>query len=85
PGHAPTIQDLRTQKGLHTPERAPAIGVEVAELLRYALELVIGASNEVDLELCLAGQLSPLYLGTALGIFGVEDVHYVLTQSAPPP
>ncbi|HAG39450.1 MAG TPA: peptide chain release factor 3, partial [Pseudoalteromonas sp.] len=46
---------------------------------------VIGASNEFDLELFLAGELSPVYFGTALGNFGVDHVLDGLTQWAPTP
>ena len=84
-GQGHTIQEVRTVKGLDNPELDTAIGEELAEQLREELELVIGASNEFDLELFLAGELSPVYFGTALGNFGVDHVLDGLTQWAPTP
>jgi len=53
--------------------------------LRDEIDLVKGASNEFDLELFLAGQLTPVYFGTALGNFGVDHVLDGLTEWAPKP
>ena len=84
-GQGHTIQEVRSIKGLDNPELDEAIGGELAEQLREELELVIGASNEFDLELFLAGELSPVYFGTALGNFGVDHVLNGLTEWAPTP
>lgn len=58
---------------------------DLAEQLRDELELVMGASNEFDLELFLAGELTPVFFGTALGNFGVDHMLDGLTQWAPTP
>jgi peptide chain release factor 3 len=49
------------------------------------LELVQGASHEFNLEEFLAGELSPVYFGTALGNFGVDHVLDGLVEWAPKP
>ena len=84
-GQGHKIQDVRTIKGIDNPELVDAIGDDLAAQLRDELELVIGASNEFDLELFLAGELSPVYFGTALGNFGVDHVLDGLTKWAPTP
>ena len=84
-GQGHKIQDVRTIKGLDNPELDIAIGEDLAAQLRDELELVIGASNEFDLDLFLAGELSPVYYGTALGNFGVDHVLDGLTKWAPTP
>ncbi|WP_144210428.1 peptide chain release factor 3 [Shewanella donghaensis] len=84
-GQGHKIQEVRTVKGLDNPELDEAIGTELAELLREELELVIGASHEFELEAFLAGKLSPVYFGTALGNFGVDHVLDGLIEWAPKP
>jgi peptide chain release factor 3 len=81
-GH--TIQDKRVIKGLDNPELDAAVG-ELAKELREQLELVKGASNEFDHQQFLAGKLSPVFFGTALGNFGVDHFLDGLVAWAPPP
>ncbi|MCY9843705.1 peptide chain release factor 3 [Vibrio caribbeanicus] len=84
-GQGHTIQDSRIIKGLDSPELDDAVGAELAEQLREELELVIGACPEFDKELFLAGELTPVYFGTALGNFGVDHMLDGLTEWAPAP
>ncbi len=49
------------------------------------VELVRGASHEFDLEEFLAGRLSPVFFGTALGNFGVREMLDDFVRWAPPP
>jgi len=83
-GQGHKIQELNVIKGLDNPELESAIGMYAAEL-REEVELVKGASHEFDLELFLAGELTPVYFGTALGNFGVDHVLDGLTEWAPEP
>ena len=83
-GQGHTIQDSRIIKGLDNPELDDAIG-HYAEELREMLELVQGASHEFDLEEFLAGELTPVYFGTALGNFGVDHMLDGLVEWAPKP
>ncbi|UGA54242.1 peptide chain release factor 3 [Vibrio sp. VB16] len=84
-GQGHTIQEEKIIKGLGNPELEAAIGDELAEQLRDELELVIGASHEFDQELFLAGELTPVFFGTALGNFGVDHMLEGLTSWAPQP
>jgi peptide chain release factor 3 len=84
-GQGHTIQAVRTVKGLDNPELDTAVGEDLANQLREELELVIGASHEFDRDLFLAGELTPVFFGTALGNFGVDHVLDGLTDWAPAP
>ncbi len=50
-----------------------------------AVDLVRGASHEFDLDAYLAGSLTPVYFGTALGNFGVRELLDDFVEWAPPP
>ncbi|MGB0898610.1 MAG: peptide chain release factor 3, partial [Psychrobium sp.] len=84
-GQGHTIQELRTIKGLDNPELDEQVGSDLAEQLREELELVIGACPEFDQELFLAGELTPVYFGTALGNFGVDHMLDGFVNWAPAP
>lgn len=81
-GH--TIQDVRVIKGLDNPELEEAIG-SYAEEIRDMLELVKGASNEFNHDEFLAGELTPVFFGTAMGNFGVDHMLDGLVEWAPLP
>lgn len=83
-GHGHMIQEERTVDGLNSPEMDAVLG-DFAQNLRDELELVRGASNEFVLEEFLAGKLTPVYCGTALGNFGVKQFLQGLTKWAPAP
>ncbi|PSJ39248.1 peptide chain release factor 3 [Zobellella taiwanensis] len=84
-GQGHTIQEVRIVKGLDNPELDEAVGDDFAAQLREELELVMGASHEFDRELFLAGELTPVFFGTALGNFGVDHMLDGLTEWAPAP
>ncbi len=84
-GQGHTIQDVKIVKGLDNPELDEAIGNDFAEQLREELELVVGASSEFDQEMFDAGQLTPVFFGTALGNFGVDHMLDGLVEWAPTP
>ncbi|MFT4938158.1 MAG: peptide chain release factor 3 [Paraglaciecola sp.] len=81
-GH--TIQERRVIKGLHNPELDKALGFYANEL-RDMLELVQGASHAFDLDEFIAGELTPVYFGTAMGNFGVDHMLDGLIEWAPQP
>ena len=83
-GQGHTIQEVRIIKGLNNPELDAAVG-SYAQDLREELELVQGASHEFNLEEFLAGELTPVFFGTALGNFGVDHMLEGLTKWAPKP
>ncbi|MEX0622309.1 peptide chain release factor 3 [Saccharospirillum sp.] len=82
-GQGHTIQERRVIKGLDNPELDAALG-EYADELRQDVEL-LAAANKFDLEEFLAGQLTPVFFGTALGNFGVDHMLDGLVEWAPNP
>jgi len=81
-GH--TIQEVRVIKGLINPELDEAIGT-YADEIRDMLELVKGASHEFNHDEFLAGELTPVFFGTAMGNFGVDHMLDGLVEWAPLP
>jgi peptide chain release factor 3 len=83
-GQGSIIQERRVIKGLNNPEFEAEMG-PYADDFREEIELVRGASNEFDKEMFLAGELTPVYFGTALGNFGVDHMLDGLIAWAPTP
>jgi peptide chain release factor 3 len=75
--------DIRIQ-GLHSPEADELLGA-YAEDMRDEIELVRGATPEFDREEYLAGRLTPVFFGTALGNFGVREMLDGFVEWAPTP
>jgi peptide chain release factor 3 len=84
-GQGHTIQEVRCVKGIDNQELDTAIGADYAQELRESLELVKGASHEFSLENFLAGKLTPVFFGTALGNFGIDHLLDGLAEWAPAP
>ncbi|NRA72335.1 MAG: peptide chain release factor 3 [Gammaproteobacteria bacterium] len=83
-GQGHTIQEVRIIKGLDNPELDVVLG-DYAEELRESMELIQGASNPFDLEMYLAGELTPVFFGTAMGNFGVDHMLDGMVEWAPAP
>jgi len=75
--------DIRIQ-GLGS-EKADALLGAYADDVRDEIELVRGASNTFDIDEYLAGRMTPVYFGTALGNFGVREMLDEFVEYAPPP
>jgi len=71
-------------KGLDSEQARAELGDIVDELVDE-VELVQGASHRFDQEKYLAGKLTPVYFGTALGNFGVREMLDGFIDCAPPP
>jgi peptide chain release factor 3 len=83
-GQGHTIPDDIQIKGLHSAEARALLGDE-ADSYAEQIELVRGASYTFDLEKYLAGKLTPVFFGTALGNFGVRELLDGFVEWAPPP
>ena len=70
--------------GLDNPALDQALG-EQAEELREEIELVLGASHAFDAEAYLRGELSPVFFGSAINNFGVQELLDFFVEHAPPP
>jgi peptide chain release factor 3 len=84
PGQERRQQDAELIEGLDNPRFDELFPGEVG-IFREEVELVRGASADFDLELFLAGIQTPVFFGSAINNFGVQDVLQALIDWAPPP
>ena len=82
--HADEIGEVRTINGLNSDEAAQLLGSYVEDF-RDEIELVRGASHAFNLEDYLEGRQTPVFFGTALGNFGVEQMLNDFVEWAPAP
>lgn len=72
-------------KGLGSKELEVVLGESQAAELREEIELVQGASHEFDQNAYLAGELTPVFFGSAINNFGVEPLLDAFVENAPEP
>ncbi len=72
---------------INSPELEKHISLELAEVLRDELELIEGVYPELDKENYLGGKVAPVFFGTALHNFGVQELldYFVVTAPHPRP
>ncbi len=83
----PNIQEIEERikfEDISSPELEEHIG-EDAETLREELELVEGVYPEFEREPYLAGDLAPVFFGSALYNFGVQELLDAFVEIAPSP
>ena len=83
----PDIQEIQERikfEDLSDPQLEEYIGSD-AEVLREELELVEGIYPEFDSSEYLAGNLAPVFFGSALYNFGVQELLDSFVQIAPSP
>ena len=80
-----TREGVATQISEDDPQLADFIGEDNLQQLQEEIELLDGASAEFDQELVSAGELSPVFFGSALTNFGVEIfLKHFLKMTTPP-
>jgi peptide chain release factor 3 len=82
--HGGRLPKSKVIRGLGNPMLDEVLGEQAAEL-REAIELVKGASHEFDLPAYLAGDLTPVFFGSAINNFGVQELLESFVAHAPPP
>jgi len=82
--HGGKVQQGKVIRGLDNPLLDEVLGGQAAEL-REEIELVKGASNEFDMGAYLAGELTPVFFGSAINNFGVKELLDSFVKHAPPP
>ncbi|MGC9127573.1 MAG: peptide chain release factor 3, partial [Acidithiobacillus sp.] len=83
-GEETKAQDLERIAGLDNPELDRRFPDEMAEL-REQVELLRAAANPFDLEAFLAGKQTPVFFGSAINNFGVQELLAALIDWAPGP
>ncbi|MBH5329300.1 peptide chain release factor 3 [Eikenella sp. S3360] len=71
-------------KGIDNPELEQRFPLEIQQL-RDEIELVQAASNEFDLDEFLSGSLTPVFFGSAINNFGIQEILNSLIDWAPAP
>jgi peptide chain release factor 3 len=71
-------------EGLDNPRLDECLGDQAQEL-RDEVELVRGASHEFDLDAFLSGKLTPVYFGSAVNNFGLQELLDGFHDHAPAP
>ncbi len=84
PGKNAQTQEGIAIVGLHNPELDQHLG-DMAQELREEIALVAGASHPFDLDAYLAGDLTPVYFGSAVNNFGIRLLLDDFVQYAPGP
>lgn len=79
-----TAEDV-TIRGLNNPKLTSFIGSSLASDLREEVELLKSASYKFSQESFLNGQITPIFFGSALGDFGIDQVLDSIVAWAPPP
>jgi len=82
--HGGKIQSGEVIQGLDNPKLDEVLGA-AADELREEIELVRGASHEFDLDAFLTGKLCPVFFGSAINNFGIEELLDYFVEYAPAP
>lgn len=78
------VQQGELIQGLANPRLDELFGTAAQEL-RDEIELVKGASHAFDRQAFLAGELTPVFFGSAMNNFGVQELLEMFVECAPPP
>lgn len=71
--------------GIDDPQLDMLLGAEAAQSLRSEIELLDGAGEQWDERRFLAGEITPVFFGSALTNFGVEPFLRAFKDLCPPP
>lgn len=82
--HDGTVQEGEVVEGLNNKRLDELFGPLIEEF-REEVELVRGASYEFDKQAYLKGELTPVFFGSAINNFGVEELLGALIDYAPSP
>ncbi|MEJ2402949.1 MAG: peptide chain release factor 3 [Candidatus Thiodiazotropha sp.] len=82
--HGGKIQVGEIIQGIDNPKLDELVGDQAQEL-RDEIELVRGASHELDLEAYARGELTPVFFGSAINNFGVRELLEAFVEYAPAP
>ncbi len=85
PNQKATDEDLILLPDLSTPDLEQLLGAKDADTLREDMELIMGVYESFDREAYLAGELSPVFFGSAVNNFGIKDLLDLFVEIAPSP
>jgi peptide chain release factor 3 len=83
-GEEKQSKDTEVLEGLDNP-RLDELFPDETEILREEVDLIRGAGSPFDQEMFLAGMQTPVFFGSGINNFGVQEVLQALIQWAPKP
>ena len=83
-GEERVATDTETIDGIDNPRLAELFPDEIGAL-RHDVDLIRSASHPFELDAFLAGRQTPVFFGSAINNFGVQEVLQALVDWAPPP
>jgi len=84
PAHGGKVQKGEVVQGLDNPRLDELLGGQASEL-RDEIELVQAASNAFEHDAYLAGELTPVFFGSAINNFGISELLDDFVEYAPAP
>jgi len=84
PGEERVSDETELIAGLANP-RLDALFPDETAALRHDVDLIRGASHPFDLDAFRAGRQTPVFFGSAINNFGVQEILEALVAWAPPP
>ena len=85
PTHGGKVQHGEVIQGLDNPRLDELFGADEAEALREEIELIRGASHAFDKDAYLRGELTPVFFGSAINNFGIQELLDDFVEYAPEP
>jgi peptide chain release factor 3 len=83
-GEERVSEDSELIAGLANP-RLDMLFPDETAALRHDVDLIRGASHPFELDAFLAGRQTPVFFGSAINNFGVQEILQALVEWAPPP
>lgn len=83
--HGGKMQQGEVVEGLDNPRLDELLGASLMADFREEVELVRGASHSFELRPFLEGKLTPVFFGSAINNFGVQELLDALLSYSPPP
>ncbi|MGZ9005654.1 MAG: peptide chain release factor 3, partial [Burkholderiales bacterium] len=84
PGGERIADDTEVIGGLDNPRLAGLFPGEI-DALRHEVDLIRSASHPFELPLFVAGKQTPVFFGSGINNFGVQEILQALVEWAPPP
>jgi peptide chain release factor 3 len=77
--------DIVSIKDLSDPQLDELVGVAFAEELREEIDIIDGVYDDFDREKYLAGEIAPVFFGSAVNNFGVQELLDTFIEVSPSP
>ncbi len=77
--------DIQSIENLDSPELEELIGTDAAEELQEAVEMIEGVYDEFDRKSYLDGEVAPVFFGSAVNNFGVQELLNTFCEISPFP